>query len=257
MSFLLYKQAEISRETQHQIGGAIGGGALGYLLTRYGLGLKGAGAGLAGAGLGAAAGAAGGSWLAGQGAGQVAKAKQDEQTLKGLGEKVNESTEQTMRRNVKDPRILGASSLFGVLQAWKSGAAIKEDMKSRAKVVAADLLGVRNTRDARKFGDRYKGKLDSDVFHAINDRITKNAPRIPSKKQSTLMEAALRRAVKTKTDSIGALRPSKVREGIVRAKRGLGWGLGATGALTLLQTLAEKKAYDPLRREALATGGAQ
>ena len=64
MGYLLYKEAQTADEQERrrvkaQLLGAVGGGALGYLLTRYGLGIKGVGAGLTGAGMGAAAGTTG------------------------------------------------------------------------------------------------------------------------------------------------------------------------------------------------------
>lgn len=55
------KDEEAKRQAMMQALMALGGGGLGYLMTRYGLGLKGAGAGIAGAGIGAVAGAGAGA----------------------------------------------------------------------------------------------------------------------------------------------------------------------------------------------------
>lgn len=68
-TYKLYKSAasesdesdEAKRQAIMQVLTTVGGGGLGYLMARYGLGLKGAGAGIAGAGIGAVAGAGAGA----------------------------------------------------------------------------------------------------------------------------------------------------------------------------------------------------
>lgn len=84
--------------------GALGGGALGYLLTRYGLGLKGWGAGIAGTGLGS---------IAGVGAGQF---------FRHLSE-ANDPTSGNKEALEEMEKDLNASMLGNIAGGYKSGPA--------------------------------------------------------------------------------------------------------------------------------------
>ncbi len=104
--YKLYKAAdngdatdEAKRQAMMQALLALSGGGLGYLLTRYGLGLKGAGAGIAGAGLGAVAGA---------GAGAVLNRMAQEQQKKDIDFEITKA--QAKQNRNRDPLAEGVTA---------------------------------------------------------------------------------------------------------------------------------------------------
>jgi hypothetical protein len=146
--YALYKKAdpdaERKRQALVQALSAIGGGGAGYLLTRYGLGLKDVGAGIAGAGLGAVAGAGAGAVLNRMGS------KQREDTSKWKEKKgeaaanAEKSFGTVAAENVTGilPNVAAAPVTgFGAYLGWKSydPAAKLERIATTAGNVASDL----------------------------------------------------------------------------------------------------------------------
>ena len=253
MDFLLYKQAVMEKKIQHQVAGAVGGGALGYLLTRYGLGIKGVGAGLTGAGLGAAAGAGVGGYLSDYGNEAVGKGKQDKQVLQKLKGQTQETWGQTVRRNARKPYVWGGALGVGGWRAAHADKAIADNLEDRATRVASDMLSAQGKKGASQLGKKYLGKLDEPLSRAIRNQINVQGS-----------GSAINRATKALNQAIGATKGVKggtkygskyIREILARIKRGGGTAAVVALGLTAALTAVDKQVSDPRRRDRLAMEG--
>lgn len=238
MNYMLYKEA-INPRQQKQIVGALGGGTLGYLLTRYGLGVKGIGAGLTGAGMGATVGALGGDYLEDYEQ-QLKKNEIDiEEARKRNKKLLDESIASTALRQAKSPYTylpaLGTGAVFG----YRSGDAIETDLERRSKTISDKL-----TQATKKGGDQsIKTKsIDPDLATTVRERLKGAGKR---NKELKLLEQMPR---------TGVGGSAAVRRGTVRGKRGLAYGL-ATYLLAIGgKTAWERELYNP-RREKFVNEG--
>ncbi len=239
MSYLLYKEAEPDQRTINRIGGAVGGGALGYLMTRYGLGIKGVGAGLTGAGVGATLGALGGDYLAEHGEGQDKQKHLDDMQKLKLKDRIDEPLHATARRHVKSvtPAIpaIGAAGYFGA----NATSAIDADLKSAAKNLDTKVRGaVGNPALEKKLTNK---QHDPDV---ISDAVKK------LKGKNTTKEQAIYR--KLQADPLPTSFQRKAKSRIKRGGKAavIAWLL-SVGALTGYEKLGK----NPLREEFLKGEG--
>lgn len=178
---MLYKQAEGNKRALTQAVGAVGGGAAGYLLTRYGLGLKGAGAGLAGAGIGATLGAVGGGHMADYGkVDQEAQKKEDDIADENakLGQ---DTTADTFEKTLRQGFVPTVGAITGARAGWKwnTDKAMKR-LKDRAildfdkipfgsaakKADAGEIAA-----QAKKFSTEYRGVLPPDIVNTLKERV--------------------------------------------------------------------------------------
>jgi hypothetical protein len=237
MNYMLYKEA-INPRQKKQVAGALGGGALGYLLTRYGLGVKGVGAGLTGAGMGATLGALGGDYLEDYEQ-QLKKNEIDIQEAKKRNrDLLDESVASTALRQAKSPYsylpALGTGSVFG----YRSGDAIETDLERRSKTIADKLT------QATKGGDQsIKTKsIDPELATTVKERLKGSGKR---SKELKLLEQMPR---------TGVGGSAAVRRGAVRGKRGLAYGLAAYLLAIGGKTTVERELYNP-RREKFVNEG--
>jgi len=170
----------------------LGGGGMGYLLTRYGLGLKGAGAGILGAGLGATAGAGVGSYLSAQG---KKKEKEYEDYDKLLAEKkklanrgILETAADAATGNVA--KVTGvAAPVFGIGSGLKS-------LYDLNKLEAGELAKF----EAAQAGKPKKMSIGVNAPKGMNvsPGKIKSAPGIPTRaKLKTAGKGALATALRT------------------------------------------------------------
>lgn len=127
----------------------LGGGGIGYLLTRYGLGLKGAGAGILGAGLGATAGAGVGSYLTSQG-------KKKEEEFKKYYEEL------AAKKKLAERGMLG-----------KARDAATNDVAKATAFIGAPLSGIYGA--TRAIGDLNKLEAEAAGKQALRNSV-KDAP---------------------------------------------------------------------------------
>ena len=173
MKYRLYKTAD--RKDMIQGLSALGGGGLGYLLTRYGMGIKGAGAGIVGAGLGAAAGAGVGSIATGWGRDAEAVDKKNEDAVNAAAEDRAKTPMQNATENY-GPLSMSAGGgagaaivgRIGYNRRGKAGSAW-EDYQNKTRSVADDVIA--NFADKKKVNKI----MSSGLPHGISPETVKAA----------------------------------------------------------------------------------
>jgi hypothetical protein len=233
MEYLLYKEAKpkLDQGTINRLAGAAGGGALGYLLTRYGLGIKGVGAGLTGAGAGATLGAIGGGYLSDYGKQRAEQTELDSVQKEKLEKRVTEPLIDTVRRNTFNAKTGLATAGAGIYGASTGSDALNKDLQRRV----ADL--------------------DTKVSAAAGDATAEAALKNKKYYSDVLSDLRTKRGDSPLLREMSKNAPSSTRRAaIVRGKRGgkfaaLMWLLSAGG-----QTLLEKEVYNPRREKALNEG---
>lgn len=223
--YKLYKIAagetdEAKRQAMIQALMAVGGGGLGYLLTRYGLGLKGAGAGIAGAGLGAVAGA---------GAGAILNSMAREQQEKDLKFKLSQAqAKRNVKRNIKD-EMLGAANPVYIGMSEDEGGKAGELSRTLGNVSA--LL--------------YGGKKGLDVMEGTDMSAEKKADIIKGRWGKTLSKgSAINDLLEEVKDSKGNVIDVKFKPGAERAiKNMLSTGVEKTdkGINEMLDAIADSR----------------
>lgn len=221
MSYLIYKEAagkedksSANREALIKALGALGGGTAGYLLTRYGLGLKGGGAGLVGAGLGAAAGYGATEYIRGAGKAEAAKQKEDLKKYEENKAALERGFLGNTWRYTKDPKytLSGAATggLFGSLRnPQRHLDATIEDAAGQMQEIGTDKA------KAEAFKKRYAGKLSNAMKKKIREEAQKGA------KIGTVASGALAGIEKTS--------PAYLK-GRARILKALLYGLGGAAA---------------------------
>lgn len=223
MSYLLYKEAELDQSAVNRIGGAVGGGALGYLMTRYGLGIKGVGAGLTGAGIGATLGSIGGGYLADHGKEQTNQKRLNQIQKKKLQRRVDEPLLNTVRRRLKDPKSYLAGLGMGGLATAYSGDAVKNDLKVQARKLDT---AVNSAAGNKALEDKLlKKQFDTDVISKARDKLGRG----------TTAQRDLLNRLGNNTVS------SSTRKNLARTKRG-----GKAGLLMYLLTAGGLTGYERL-----------
>jgi hypothetical protein len=226
MSYLLYKKAEIDQAAINQIGGAVGGGALGYLMTRYGLGIKGVGAGLTGAGVGATLGSISGSYLSDYGKGQDKQKRMNTVQKLKIKNRVDEPVHATARRRLKDPVSMVAGAGAAGYATTNANDAIEADLKSSSKKLDTAVRGA--TKDKALKKKLLNQNPDPDVISGALKKL---------KGKNTSKERKLYNKLSAKALDKGTT--SVKRKAISRTKRG-----GKAGILMYLLTAGGMTAFD-------------
>lgn len=240
MSYLLYKEAEPDQGAINRIGGAVGGGALGYLMTRYGLGIKGVGAGLTGAGVGATLGSVAGGYLADHGKTQTKQKRADELQKLKIKDRVDESVFDTARRHLRPGMSWGAGGTAAGYFGVNAKSAIDADLESAAKNLDTKVRGAAG--DTALEDKLLKKNPDPDLISTAREKL---------KGKNTTKERDLYRRLSTNATEKGTT--SFKRKAFSRMKRGGKAGIIAyllsAGALTGYERLGENP-----RREAFLKG---
>jgi hypothetical protein len=247
MNYMLCKignaeDAETRRRVMVQALGALGGGTLGYLMTRYGLGIKGAGAGLAGAGLGAVGGAVAGDYL--QRYGDYAKDVDEETAAKAddMKKKLNESIPETIGRHVVSPENLvvgGISAGMGLRGVGGPQGTYAQSVARRGDALTEEILG---RAPLRARGRVTPGMLQRARQNIIN-QYGQHAPQMQRLDAIRNSGSALRRT--------GRMIGDVADENIHRLGRMARYGGISMAALPLLQTIVERTMLNPRRQAAL------
>lgn len=151
---------------------ALGGGGAGYLLTRYGLGLKGAGAGMAGAGVGATLGAGAGLWASKE----AQKSQEAQKAYKEyLGERLDVADRDIagdIKEGFKSPTAHGAGALTAALA---SKGTFSRGMKAADQAYGEGFSGA--VEDYAKTKDpRLAKKISSQYSAGATDKMKKSVP---------------------------------------------------------------------------------
>lgn len=175
MSYMLYKEAENDdKRALIQALGAAGGGAAGYLMTRYGLGLKGAGAGSAGALGGAIIGAVGGNQLADYGKERNAISDAEAKAIELNKERANSKVPDNIWASVKDPATwLGAGTMGTAAHLKRGHKGGEKAVNKYVERVANQAAAVGSSKDAKALGKTFRGKLTDEMAGAVRDLLTR------------------------------------------------------------------------------------
>jgi hypothetical protein len=238
MNYMLYKEA-IAEKHKKQLVGALGGGALGYLLTRYGLGIKGVGAGLTGAGLGATAGAIGGDYLHKYKQEVDRKEKEAEAKKAAAKEIAGESVLETGYRHAKSPLTYGTGVGAGLFSGYRAQKAIDADLNKRTMELADKLTqATKKSNPDTVLKDKLKSKkIDNILAEKVFDQLKDSGKRH--------REIDLLKDIPRREDA------GRLRRGTVRGKRGLVYGLAAWLAATAGMTTYDRALLMERRRKLL------
>jgi len=266
MEYMLYKHAEegdtpasssadaaggdgtqVNKKRLVQALSAVGGGTLGYLLTRYGMGLKGAAAGITGAGIGSMAGLAGGSILADAAVQEDERKESMQEAIERNKAIAEENPLQTFWRKLKNPWVTGTGAVTG----GGIGAFGIRDAALRRRLVAdayADFLGAparitanRSARQvAQELADRWSGRLSSDMAADLAARVSNDrALRANSRRWTTALNEIANQAVPEQ-------RAGRLLHG-QRLLRGVRGAVGGTVAAPILLALYDRTIANPKR----------
>jgi len=280
MEYMLYKHAEegdtpasspadaaggdgtqVNKKRLVQALGAVGGGTLGYLLTRYGMGLKGAAAGITGAGIGSMAGLAGGSILADAATQEIARKEDFEKAIKENKAMVDENILQTLWRKVKNPWIPATGGATGAAIGYRGlrPGALGQRMSSELVQEAVnDYLAA--PAQARATG-RQIGDIVQDLQARWANRLTPEmVGQVDRQVRATRgMNAFSRRLVNEGLENLRTA-PLDVAawERLVRARkisRAVRGAMGGSAAAPILLALYDRTVHRPKRIEWLKEQG--
>jgi len=187
MEYMLYKQAiknkndndpekptSMNKKQMARLIGALGGGAAGYLGTRYILGLKGFIPGLMGAGAGAAVGTIGAQALQDAGAGELSKKEREEQEaiarqLELANRSHAENVVKSFKEGITDPvTVLGGSAVgtFGGHRLGKKlvANARTEEARNALRAIRAEIASGGTSPDLAAISTRLSNQYSAGAL---------------------------------------------------------------------------------------------